>query len=106
MFYFIYEYMAWLTGYKAAADGSYIEPTPVPAINIAQLETMQETPEIIASVEIDTFEEIPEVPPPSPEKNMIPFEVEDPASFDRRRGAEPPSDPIRIQPKRHWKRRY
>lgn len=97
MFYFIYEYMAWLTGYKAAADGSYIEPAPVPAINIAQLETMQETPEIITSENSDTFEDQCQNPPPSPEKNIIPFEVEEP---------ERKSDPIRIQPKRHWKRRY
>jgi len=96
MFYFIYEYMAWLTGYKAAADGSYIEPKPE-MINIAQLETMQETPEIIASENSDTFEDPCQNPPPSPEKNIIPFEVEEP---------ERKSDPIRIQPKRHWKRRY
>jgi hypothetical protein len=93
MFYFIYEYMAWLTGYKAAEDGVYIEPPE--HINIAHLETMQEAPEIIPFEELLPTERL-ESPPPSPEKkddiDIIPFEVELPKH--------------RVQPKRHWKRRY
>lgn len=90
MFYFIYEYMAWLAGYKAAEDGVYIEPAEY--INIAHLETIQEAPEIIPFEDPLPTERL-EAPPPSPEKkDIIPFEVELPKH--------------RVQPKRHWKRHY
>ena len=63
-------------------------------INLAQLETEQEKVEIIDLQNTDVLDCIPENPPPSPEKKV---EEELPP---------PKSDPIRIQPKRRWKRHY
>lgn len=87
-------YLPWYNWFYGITPEKEKEPE---YINIAQLETEQEKVEIIPFEEPLPTEPIAAAPPPSPEKKVIPFEIELPP---------PKSDPIRINPKRHWKRRY